>query len=916
MTGSASNVNTNTQNHDHDPSSKGTINNTFPPNVPLANPEDITTTTSTLRNCTEALLRPPSKTQFSTQPPYSKPPNSLAGLHRRLSEFRKLAYLCDSGVLNGCGQEGGVGRGSGVADKEFTALREAVCDLFVALVVGGMKAVGERRWRERIQAWENERTDEVDDEEEEENETINAEGEKEQEDLQRHEQQQEPKTTSPTSATQGRRNPKIRRTTPAWRQLATETATTSTLVTSRTRFAAKLQKAIDRIDGARDPWRMDDGREAAVRDPSLTGGVRGLVEYGGTVLEDVRGVGGGDGGNYADQIGKASFAATEDSENNERGLPSPNIPATFEEASSQPGSSSATESMDENKTDLNEDKEQQSYSSDALPPPPPREYSELMECYICGHGFTRRHHFYPLMCVACGAINYRQRLRRPSLVGHVALVTGGRVKVGFATVIKLLECQADLVIVTTRFPNDAARRLASHPLFRSSPSYISQRVHIYGLDLRDLCSVRKFVRCVARRYGDRLSIVVQNAAQTFRKPAAFYAHLADVEAGVGAEEHGAEVWGMVQRSWEESEAAISDDSELRLGGGNKQKSREGIVDPMEVFDPFGRILQALETQSFAADNAEKKEHLPLENGDLAPKSVATSTSLALTENKSSSRSVPTATSTITIPSHALSLPNNNPITLPVTLPPVNRARISRSALLSFIPMDPAMDSMPRFDLDRYFPPGQMDQYGAPLDLRQQTSWTAVLPEISDTEILESFVVNAIAPTILQRDLAEVMARRVEKAIKSRTETSSNSVPLASYIINVTAKEGIFFSSKNGEHPHSNMCKAALNMLTRTTALWYANKKGVYINAVDPGWSSVCQPVRSLKECLDKGKVIPLDEVDSAARILHPIFEMECAAGSSSSSADVGFDRTDLGCVGSGPKGRRMIAGALFKNYQA
>ena len=105
------------------------------------------------------------------------------------------------------------------------------------------------------------------------------------------------------------------------------------------------------------------------------------------------------------------------------------------------------------------------------------------------------------------------------LRGRVALVTGGRVKIGFRTVLKLLRAGAR-VIVTTRFPADASLRFSRERDFLS----FSGRLDIYGLDLRDLAGLEHFCDFILRTY-DRLDVIVNNACQTIRRPVAYYTPL-------------------------------------------------------------------------------------------------------------------------------------------------------------------------------------------------------------------------------------------------------------------------------------------------------------------------------------------------------------------------------------------------------
>jgi NAD(P)-dependent dehydrogenase (short-subunit alcohol dehydrogenase family) len=96
-----------------------------------------------------------------------------------------------------------------------------------------------------------------------------------------------------------------------------------------------------------------------------------------------------------------------------------------------------------------------------------------------------------------------------------------------------------------------------------------------------------------------------------------------------------------------------------------------------------------------------------------------------------------------------------------------------------------------------------------------------------------------------------------------------------YIINVTSVEGLFshlFKREAGTHPHTNMAKSALNMLTVTVAPNYAEKYSVYMCAVDPGWISQQSPYPTAQNIkIEKNFVVPLDETDAASRILDPVF---------------------------------------------
>lgn len=144
---------------------------------------------------------------------------------------------------------------------------------------------------------------------------------------------------------------------------------------------------------------------------------------------------------------------------------------------------------------------------------------ELRHCYVCKQKYTELHHFYDQMCPPCAELNYFKRTETADLRGRVALLTGGRVKIGYQAGLKLLRAGAEL-IVTTRFPRDSAARYAEEPDFAEW----GHRLQVYGLDLRHTPSVEAFCsELLATR--TRLDFIVNNACQTVRRPPQFYAHM-------------------------------------------------------------------------------------------------------------------------------------------------------------------------------------------------------------------------------------------------------------------------------------------------------------------------------------------------------------------------------------------------------
>lgn len=156
-----------------------------------------------------------------------------------------------------------------------------------------------------------------------------------------------------------------------------------------------------------------------------------------------------------------------------------------------------------------------------------------------------------------------------------------------------------------------------------------------------------------------------------------------------------------------------------------------------------------------------------------------------------------------------------------------------------------------------FPPGQWDEDGNQLDLRKVNSWRLKAEDVQTPELLEVHLVNAISPFILVSRLQRLMLK---------TENRDK------HIVNVSAMEGCFSrNTKTERHPHTNMAKASLNMLTRTSASDFA-KQGIFMNSVDTGWVTDEDPhADAMRKRHDDDFHPPLDAVDGAARVVDPIF---------------------------------------------
>jgi len=152
-----------------------------------------------------------------------------------------------------------------------------------------------------------------------------------------------------------------------------------------------------------------------------------------------------------------------------------------------------------------------------------REAIEPRHCYVCKEKYTAIHHFYDQLCPTCAEFNFNKRGDLADLRGRVALLTGGRVKIGYQAGIKLLRCGAHL-IVTTRFPRDSANRYSQEPDYAEW----GHRLKIYGLDLRHTPSVEAFCHELLSTLP-RLDFIINNACQTVRRPPEFYTHMMEGE---------------------------------------------------------------------------------------------------------------------------------------------------------------------------------------------------------------------------------------------------------------------------------------------------------------------------------------------------------------------------------------------------
>lgn len=392
-------------------------------------------------------------------------------------------------------------------------------------------------------------------------------------------------------------------------------------------------------------------------------------------------------------------------------------------------------------------------------------------CYVCKAEYNQLHFFYDSMCASCAEFNYQKRFQTARLDGRVALITGARLKIGYHAALLMLRAGAR-VIVTTRFPRDAAARYSKEKDF----SQWQDRLEIHGLDLRHTPSVELFAKFIEQRAG-RLDILINNAAQTVRRPPGFYAHLIESE----------------NRDFNDLPAA-----EQQL---------------LRSHEDCKSVLRQAGLTSVDAADANKIEAM-----------------VAGVEGAAQA------------PQNTVSWHGQGP-----------GIGLRSSAQLSQIPysFDNALAT------EEIFPVGRLDADLQQVDLRSINSWRLGLADVSTPEMLEVQLVNSVAPFVLCSRLTPLM----------RKDPTGEK-----HIVNVSAMEGKFTRfTKTDKHPHTNMAKAALNMMTLTSARDLI-KDGIHMNAVDTGWVTDEDPAQlSLRKQQDHDFQPPLDIVDGAARICDPFF---------------------------------------------
>ncbi|MCY7397074.1 MAG: SDR family NAD(P)-dependent oxidoreductase [Nocardioides sp.] len=167
-------------------------------------------------------------------------------------------------------------------------------------------------------------------------------------------------------------------------------------------------------------------------------------------------------------------------------------------------------------------------------------------------------------------------------------------------------------------------------------------------------------------------------------------------------------------------------------------------------------------------------------------------------------------------------------------------------------------------LDAHHSGTAVDAGGLLPDTQPTNSWTQTVDQVDPLELLEVQLCNAVAPFLLVSRLRPALAAAARAAPSGRA-----------HVVNVSAMEGQFGRKYKGAgHPHTNMAKAALNMMTRTSAAELLETDRILMNAVDTGWITDERPHADKLRLASEGFHAPLDLVDGAARVFDPVVQGE------------------------------------------
>jgi NAD(P)-dependent dehydrogenase (short-subunit alcohol dehydrogenase family) len=234
-------------------------------------------------------------------------------------------------------------------------------------------------------------------------------------------------------------------------------------------------------------------------------------------------------------------------------------------------------------------------------------------CYECKTKIRSdkyRHTSYRSMCILCGNINMFKRDVKSDQTGKIVIVTGGRVKIGFETALSLLKNGAT-VIVTSRFVDDCYERYAQEDSFAA----FKERLHIYQLNMLMESNINKFVQYIKRKF-ERVDYLINNAAQTIRRPKEFYQHVIDkydmYDTSLITNRNPEEIQMMLEAD-EGINLYIGCESVLQITDLNETSiiSEVDKYFPQNKFDEFGQQLDLRQVNSWMLEleNISRKEFI-------------------------------------------------------------------------------------------------------------------------------------------------------------------------------------------------------------------------------------------------------------------------------------------------------------------
>mmetsp|Transcript_33994 Transcript_33994/g.71512 ORF Transcript_33994/g.71512 Transcript_33994/m.71512 type:complete len:762 (+) Transcript_33994:35-2320(+) len=482
--------------------------------------------------------------------------------------------------------------------------------------------------------------------------------------------------------------------------------------------------------------------------------------------------------------------------------------------------------------------------------------TSCMRCYMCSSVCRTPHPIYVFCCQSCGNLSQRNRNLCRDLSGQVAVVLGGRTKLGHQVVLKLLDAGCDHVICTTRYPEKAKEMFGGY--HENAIALALDRVSFVGLDL-DTADIAGSAQMEAlsndvEEYAPNgLHILVNCAAQTIRardKPGDSNNNLPlDDECVV-------------------DEPLVAEETSHN----NLPLENECVDEPLNVEETSHieskRIVSSI--WQFSSYNGQQVvEYKKRRYCDSVKR-----TGLQQKEGR---------------------VVNNDSNTLNST---DNEAK-------------KGMEQVHQEQTKTKDKRGVLNRYGDSryVNSHFKNSWALRLEDICQRETEEVYRVSALGPMFVIQQLLPYLRRAVEAnsesfqgglsgdcgdgvdavdalqrdvvAIESKNSASDDSPhnltaeneskgsgdeKRCAYIINIHAREGLLSVARNDKHVHTNMAKASLAMLTSALAGGLGSNR-LRVHGCDPGWFSVDEYYEDKRPWVAP----PLDEVDAAARVLYPLW---------------------------------------------